>query len=122
MPAGLPERSASQPGRWSDVTEMHLYDLRVTVERIEGRSVCGLVVGDFFEVTESSRVRIPAGGHFCLFAIQAVLPLLPAKMRRLPDEDWLEQDNLVCCPDPEEGLIMRIERIGERALVTEELT
>src|SRR4051794_41886223 len=89
---------------------MVLYDLRVTVERIEGRSVCGLEVGDYFEVTESSRVRIPAGKHFCLFAIQAVLPLLPAKMRRLPDTDWLEQDNLVCCPDPEGGGVMRVER------------
>ena len=67
------------------MTEMQLYDLRVTVERIEGRSVCGLAVGDYFEVTESSRVRIPDGKHFCLFAIQAVLPLLPAKMRRLPE-------------------------------------
>ena len=104
------------------MTEMLLYDLRVTVERIEGRSVCGLAVGDYFEVTESSRVRIPDGKHFCLFVIQAVLPLLPAKMRRLPDEDWLEQDNLVCCPDPEEGLVMRIERLAERSLVTEELT
>lgn len=101
---------------------MRLYDLRVTVERIEGRSVCGLAVGDYFDVTESSRVRIPEGRHFCLFAIQAVLPLLPAKMRRLADEDWLEQDSLVCCPDPEERLIMRIDRIGERALVTEDLT
>jgi uncharacterized repeat protein (TIGR04076 family) len=106
----------------SVVTEMRLYDLRVTVERIEGRSVCGLVEGDFFEVTESSRVRIPEGKHFCLFAIQAVLPLLPAKMRKLPDEDWLEQDSLVACPDPDERLVMRIERIGERTLVTEELT
>ena len=105
-----------------DVTEMRLYDLRVTVERIEGRSVCGLEVGDFFEVTESSRVRVPAGKHFCLFAMQAVLPLLPAKMRRLPDEDWLEQDSLVACPDPDERLVMRIDRIGERTLVTEELT
>lgn len=104
------------------MTEMRLYDLRVTVERIEGRSVCGLEVGDYFDVTESSRVRIPAGRHFCLFAIQAVLPLLAAKMRRLPAEDWLEQDNLVCCPDPEEGLVMRIERLDERVLVTEELT
>ena len=77
----------------SAVTEMRLYDLRVTVERIEGRSVCGLEVGDYFEVTESSRVRIPEGKHFCLFALQSVLPLLPAKMRRLPDEDWLEQDS-----------------------------
>ncbi len=104
------------------VTEMRLFDLRVTVERIEGRSVCGLEVGDFFEVTESSRVRVPAGKHFCLFAIQAVLPLLPAKMRRLPEEDWLERDSLVACPDPDERLVMRIERIGERTLLTEELT
>jgi uncharacterized repeat protein (TIGR04076 family) len=104
------------------MTEMRLYDLRVTVASIEGRSVCGLQVGDSFEVTESSRVRIPDGRHFCLFAIQAVLPLLPAKMRRLPDEDWLEQDSLVCCPDPDERLVMRIERIGERSLRTEDLT
>ena len=104
------------------MTEMRLYDIRVTVERIEGRSVCGLEPGDYFEVTESSRVRIPEGRHFCLYAIQSVLPLLPAKMRRLPAEDWLERDTLVCCPDPEEGLVMRIERLDERSLVTEELT
>lgn len=101
---------------------MRLYDLRVTVERIEGRSVCGLRVGDYFELTESSRVRIPEGRHFCLYALQAVLPLLPAKQRRLPDEDWLEQDSHAACPDPEERLIMRIERIGERTLRTEDLT
>ena len=104
------------------MTEMHLYDLRVTVERIEGRSVCGLEVGDYFEVTESSRVRIPEGRHFCLYALSAVLPLLPAKQRRLPDSDWLEQDSLVSCPDPDERVVMRIERIGERVLRTEDLT
>jgi uncharacterized repeat protein (TIGR04076 family) len=101
---------------------MRLYDLRVTVERIEGRSVCGLEVGDYFEVTESNRVRIPPGKHFCLYAIQAVMPLLPAKQRKLPDEDWLEQETFAACPDFEERLIMRIERIGERTLITEELT
>ena len=41
------------------VAEMQLFDLRVTVEQIEGRSVCGLEVGDYFELTESSRIRIP---------------------------------------------------------------
>ena len=101
---------------------MRLYDLRVTVERIEGRSVCGLEVGDYFEVTESSRVRIPAGRHFCMFALQSVLPLLAAKQRQLPESDWLERDSLVACPDPEERVVMRIERIGERALRTDELT
>ena len=80
------------------------------------------IVTTYSSVTESSRVRIPDGKHFCLFAIQAVLPLLPAKMRKLPDEDWLEQDSLVACPDPDERLIMRIERIGRRTLRTDELT
>jgi uncharacterized repeat protein (TIGR04076 family) len=101
---------------------MRLYDLRVTVERIEGRSVCGLQVGDFFELTESSRLRIPDGKHFCVFALQSVLPFLAAKQRQLADEDWLERDSLVCCPDPDERVVMRIERIGERTLRTEDLT
>jgi uncharacterized repeat protein (TIGR04076 family) len=104
------------------VTEMRLYDLRVTVERIEGRSVCGLQVGDYFELTESSRLRIPPGKHFCIYALQSVLPFLAAKQRELADEDWLAQDSHVCCPDPDERVVMRIERIGERSLVTEDLT
>ena len=99
-----------------------LYDLRVTVERIEGRSVCGLGVGDYFEVTESSRVRIPDGRFFCMFAIAAALPLLAAKQRKLPAGDWLEKDSLVACPDPDERLVMRVERIGRRRIPTEELT
>ena len=102
--------------------ETTLYDLRVTVERIEGRSVCGLRVGDYFELTESSRVRIPDGRHFCLYALQSVLPLLPAKQRALPASDWLEQDSLVACPDPDERVIMRIERVGRRRLETSDLT
>jgi len=102
--------------------ETTLYDLRVTVERIEGRSVCGLEVGDYFELTESSRVRIPAGRHFCLYALQSVLPLLPAKQRELPASDWLEQDSLVACPDPDERVIMRIERTERRTMATGDLT
>ena len=73
-----------------DVTE--LYDLRVTVERIEGRSVCGLEVGDWFELTDSSRLRIPEGRHFCIYALQSVLPFLAAKQRALAAGDWLAQD------------------------------
>jgi uncharacterized repeat protein (TIGR04076 family) len=104
------------------MSETEVYDLRVTVERIEGRSVCGLAVGDYFEVTESSRVRIPEGKHFCLYALSSVLPLLPAKQRQMPPGDWLEQDNFVACPDPDERTIMRIERIGKRTIPTSDLT
>ncbi len=99
-----------------------LYDLRITVVAIEGRSVCGLHVGDYFELTESSQVRIPDGKHFCLYALAAILPLLPAKQRVLAGADWLDQDSLVACPDPDERLIMRIERIGQRELRTADLT
>jgi|SRR5579859_4380437 len=112
------ERSFSRARR--QITS--LYDLRVTVDRVEGRSVCGLAVGDYFELTESSRLRIPDGRHFCAFALAAVLPLLIAKQRRLPRGDWLEQETLVACPDPDERLIMRIERIGKRRIPTAELT
>jgi uncharacterized repeat protein (TIGR04076 family) len=111
----------SRVGRVEPAEEMTLYDLRVTVERIEGRSVCGLAVGDYFELTESSRVRIPAGRHFCLYALQSVLPLLPAKQRSLPASDWLEQDSLVACPDPDERVIMRIERTARRTMATGDL-
>jgi uncharacterized repeat protein (TIGR04076 family) len=104
------------------VTDMELFDLRVTVESIEGRSVCGLAVGDWFELVNSSELRLPDGKHFCIFALQSVLPLLPAKQRQLPESDWLERDSLVCCPDPEERVIMRIERVGHRSLDSSELT
>jgi uncharacterized repeat protein (TIGR04076 family) len=99
-----------------------LYDLRVTVVAIEGRSVCGLQVGDYFELTDSSRLRIPAGKHFCIYALSAVLPLLAAKQRELAAGDWLERDSLVACPDPDERLIMKLERIAKRTMDSDELT
>ncbi|MEZ4521851.1 MAG: TIGR04076 family protein [Thermomicrobiales bacterium] len=106
----------------NETDRFELYDLRVTVHEIHGRSVCGLQVGDYFELTESSKVRIPDGKHFCLYALQSVLPLLPAKQRDLDRNDWLERDTLVACPDPEEQLIMRIERVARRSLATDDLT
>lgn len=99
-----------------------LYDLRVTVVEIRGRSVCGLKIGDYFEVRNSSQVVIPEGKHFCLYALSSVLPLLPAKQRALDPNDWLASDSLVACPDPEEQLIMKIEPIGRVRLRKSDLT
>ena len=113
----------SEPGSGqAGEPDMELYDLRITVESIEGRSVCGLAVGDFIELTDSSRLRIPAGRHFCLYALAAALPLLAAKQRQLAESDWLERDSLVACPDPEERLIMRITRGERRAMRSSDLT
>jgi uncharacterized repeat protein (TIGR04076 family) len=101
---------------------VELWDLRVTVQSIEGRSVCGLAVGDYFDLTRSSHLTIPAGRHFCVYALAAVLPLLAAKQRTLADEDWLQSESLVCCPDPDERLIMRIDRVRRVPLERSELT
>ena len=118
-----PNSAVERPAATADTGDRFvLHDLRVTVVAIAGRPVCGLAVGDYFEVTESSRVRIPEGKHFCLYALSAVLPLLPAKQRALDPADWLARDSLVACPDPDERLIMRIERIGRRELHTGDLT
>lgn len=102
--------------------KFELYDLRVTVVRIEGRSVCGLAVGDYFELTESSHIHIPPGKHFCIFALQSVLPLLPAKQRVLDADDWMARDQLIACPDPDERLIMEVQRIKKRTFHTDDIT
>lgn len=102
--------------------DMELYDLRVLVERIEGRSVCGMQVGDWFEVTNSAHLRLPEGRHFCVYALASVLPFLAAKQRDLAAGDWLARDSLFACPDPEERLIMRVERTCRRRMNSADLT
>jgi uncharacterized repeat protein (TIGR04076 family) len=102
--------------------QVSLYDLRVVVERIEGRSVCGMRIGDWFELTESSHLRTCPGRYFCVYALAAVLPLLAAKQRELRPGDWLESDSLVACPDPDERLIMRIERTGRTVVALGDVT
>ena len=104
------------------MSDMELFDIRVTVEQIEGRSVCSLSVGDYFEVKNSGQVSIPEGKQFCMWAMQSVMPLIPAKMRQLPASDWLETDTHVACPDPDERVIMRIDRLGTTRLNSSDLT
>jgi uncharacterized repeat protein (TIGR04076 family) len=92
-----------------------LYDLEVVVERIEGRCTCRMKVGDRV-MLRSGKLSLPAGADFCLYALQAAIPLLPAKQRSTHPADWMETDARVTCPDPACRLIMRIDRIGRRTL------
>lgn len=101
---------------------MELWDLTIRVEAIEGRPVCGMQVGDVALLRDSSHLEIPPGKHFCIYALASVLPFLAAKQRQLPADDWLERDSLVACPDPDERLIMRIERTRRVVLDADELT
>jgi uncharacterized repeat protein (TIGR04076 family) len=92
--------------------EGRLRNLRVVVEEVRGKCTSGMRPGDYF-ILRSGRLYIPAHRHFCLYALHAALPLLPAKQRPLEGGDWLKRDNHVICPDPAGNVIMRIERIRE---------
>lgn len=87
-----------------------LRSLRVVVEEVRGKCTSGMRPGDSF-VLHSGRLYIPADRHFCLYALQAVLPMLPAKQRALADGDWIKGADHVICPDPAGNVIMRIETL-----------
>ena len=55
------------------------------------------------------RLRVVTVDGQPINALQAVLPLLPAKQRPLADGDWLKEDSHVICPDPAGNVILRIE-------------
>ena len=90
-----------------------LYDLSVVVEAVGPRCTCTMSVGDRF-VLEGGKIAIPGDAKFCLYALQAVLPILPAKQRRNQPADWMETDAICTCPDPACELRMRINRDGVR--------
>ena len=91
-----------------------LPDLKVSVERVNGKCTSGLRPGDYF-ILRSGRLYIPPDRHFCLYALHAILPLLPAKQRAHEEGDWLIKDSRAICPDPAGNVIMRIERLDAGA-------
>ena len=92
-----------------------LYDLKVEIVRVkEGlEEICNHRIGDYFEVS-GENISIPAGKTFSMYAMAAVLPLLPAKQRVTDENDWMTSDDLVMCPDPNCEAVMRISRTGVR--------
>lgn len=83
-------------------------DLRVVVEHVKGKCTSQMKQGDWFAL-RGGRLYIPAGRAFCLYALHAALPLLPAKQRRLLPGDWMAEEHRVICPDPAGNVILRIE-------------
>ena len=102
-------------GSSSREDEFELYDLEVVVERIEGTCTCHMKIGDRCYL-RGGGLSLPDGASFCVYALQATLPLLPAKQRRNHPADWIETDARVACPDPAGRVILRIDRVGQRTL------
>jgi uncharacterized repeat protein (TIGR04076 family) len=80
--------------------------VRCTVEYMN-YSACGLKSGDWFEVGPAG-VSLPAGKHFCFYAIAAVAPMLNGRLDTPDVDEWLASGPLVACPDPPENLVMRL--------------
>ncbi|MCC6454229.1 MAG: TIGR04076 family protein [Caldilineaceae bacterium] len=95
--------------------QFELYDLEVVVEAIEGHCTCAMQVGDKVYL-RGGKVSLPDRADFCVYALQAAIPLLPAKQRRSHPADWMETDTRVTCPDPACRLIMRIDRVSTRTV------
>lgn len=100
-----------------------LYDLKVEIVAVKAglEAICNHHIGDYFEVS-GENLSIPAGKTFSMYALAAVLPLLPAKQRVTDENDWMSSDDLVMCPDPNCEAIMKITRTGVREFKTDEVT
>lgn len=107
-----PARRLARCGLVLPVRRFVMYDLRIVVEEVRGFCDMPMRPGDYCEL-RGSRLSIPEG--FCMWALQSVLPLLPAKQRRIAEEnDWIPRTFRVACPDPDGMVILRIEQIDPR--------
>ena len=90
-----------------------LYDLKVEVVKTERPFVCSHREGDYF-LCEGENLVFPAGSRFSMYALSAILPMLPARQRELHPNDWMLSDAEIACPDPNCGARFRISRVGKR--------
>ena len=92
-----------------------IYDLRVETEEGDKPFVCSHVVGSAFEV-RGENLHFETDKPFSMYALAALLPLLPAKQRPLNEYDWMATDHVIACPDPHCGARFRISRIARHTV------
>lgn len=101
--------------------QFELWNLHVEVIGDQEDMVCSHKPGDSFDVI-GENISFPADQSFSLYALAALLPLLPAKQRVTDPNDWMSTDDLVACPDPNCGAKFRITRSGKSTFRHSETT
>ncbi|WP_058309137.1 TIGR04076 family protein [Gracilibacillus massiliensis] len=86
-----------------------LYNLKVEVIATDKPMVCNHKEGSYFLV-EGEDIIFPEHNAFSMYALSAILPLIPAKQRVLHKNDWMLSDSLIACPDPNCGARFKITR------------
>lgn len=92
-----------------------LFALRVEVIEGDRPFVCSHETGAAFEV-HGENLHFVSGKPFSMYALAALLPLLPAKQRPLQPADWMATDHIIACPDPNCGGRFRISRIDKKTI------
>ena len=98
-----------------------LYDLRVEVLATDRPMVCSHRAGDWF-VVQGENIVFSGAQSFSMYALAALLPLLPAKQRQTHPHDWMTTDTDIACPDPNCGARFRISRAGRRTFRHRDVT
>jgi uncharacterized repeat protein (TIGR04076 family) len=98
-----------------------LWDLEVETVAGSASMVCDHPPGLAFRVEGEAIVMGPQG-RFPMYALAALLPLLPAKQRPTDPNDWMSTDAEVACPDPHCGARFRIRRTARRSFRHAETT
>lgn len=93
--------------------EFWLYDLKVETVLDDRTPVCRHVEGESFRI-EGETLVFEAGTRVSMYALAALLPLLPAKQRDTDPSDWMSTDAEVACPDPHCGGRFRVTRLEKR--------
>ena len=90
------------------MTEEHA--VRVIVDRADAPRT-STTVGSYFDIV-GSRLVLPPGSSFNIYAMNAVFPVVALRAGELPDDDWLARKPWICSPDPRENVVMRLDRIA----------
>ena len=77
--------------------EFALHDLRVRVVEVGARCTCSMRVGDQVEL-RGGKLSIPGDRSFFLYALQAVIPLLPPNQPCNHPADWVDAAGHCTCP------------------------
>ena len=98
-----------------------LYNLKVEIIGSDRPMVCKHKIGDYFLVI-GENIVFPENNSFSLYALSALLPLLPAKQRPLHKNDWMLSDSIIACPDPNCGGLFKITRMDKQVFSHNECT
>ncbi len=79
--------------------------LKIVVERVDGICHAGYDRGDVIEVEEPV-----IKGKICMYAFSALIPYITPAYRDTPPDDWINQVEILQCPDPDNTVKFRIVR------------